>query len=142
MPAESEVPPSWKVRWSVGSIVWPLIVKMVVPVVGLVVPVVVGGTKVRRKVGMSSAGAAKSVVTLRLAAARMRSLYSSGRLVPVLPLVPGGKLPAVRALSRLPFAVAPPVVVVVVPLPIPVEPIETRSGGSGRGTTPEGGWVG
>ena len=68
MAADIEVPTWVKVRWLVGS---PATVLVVVPRRAAPVPV---SEKVRRKVGTSIAGAAKSVETLRLTAPRILSL--------------------------------------------------------------------
>src|SRR5208337_1970315 len=125
MADDIEVPTWLNVRWLFGS-----------PAALVEVPVVVfTSEKVRRKVGTSIAGAAKSVVALRLAAPVIRLAYikvSAAVYVTTLAATPAVLLVV-------------PVVVVVLVLAVPpmVRALpKTSTGPSGLGMTPTGGSVG
>src|SRR5271157_661651 len=132
MAADIEVPTWVNVRWLFGS-----------PAALVEVPVVVfTSEKVRRKVGTSIAGAAKSVVALRFAAPVIRSLYirmSAAVYVATLADTPAVVVPVVPVAPVVP--VVPLVLVLAVPPMVSALP-KTSTGPSGSGMAPIGGSVG
>src|SRR5271157_4606889 len=129
MAADIEVPTWVNVRWLFGS-----------PAALVEVPVVVfTSEKVRRKVGTSIAGAAKSVVALRFAAPVIRSAYI--RVSAAVYMMTLAATPAVLLVVAV--VAAAPVVLLVVAVPPMVSALpKTSTGPSCWGMTLVGGSVG